>query len=250
MGRFIGSTQLGFYSRAYNLMLVPVYALETIMSRVMFSAFSRIQNDIVQVKRVYVRSLGLVAVLAFPISVGLFVVARPFILTVYGPRWAPVIPLLQILCIPCLLQCLFRPSGLIFTSQGRADLFFRWGVVSTVVVVLSFIIGLHWGVRGVATAYACANVLTALPYFRASGQLIDVSLFDMARILVGVAGAALIMGIVVSVFEKQVPHAWGSASQLVLGVMVGIVTYLLALHIISPKPYGELRRLMAEHQRR
>src|SRR5581483_11532615 len=193
IGRFVGTAPLAYYNRAYNLMLLPVGLVASVTSRVMFPALSRLHEDQEQVKRVYLRATGLIALVTFPAMIGLLVVANPFILSVYGERWRPVVPILQILCIPSIVQCLTRTTGWIFQSQGRADWMFRWGVVSTVTVIVSFFIGLPWGVKGVSVAYACWTVLMASPSFSIAGRLIGVTLADVARSVIGVATASAAM---------------------------------------------------------
>ena len=93
VGRFIGTDSLAFCNRAYNLMLLPLDLVSSVPARVMLPVLSRLQDEPELVKRVYLRSIGLIALVTFPAMVGLFVVCEPFILTVYGSKWAPVIPL-------------------------------------------------------------------------------------------------------------------------------------------------------------
>jgi hypothetical protein len=50
-------------------------------------------------------------------------------------------------------------------SQGRTDTMFKWGVFSTIIVLISFAIGLRSGVEGVALAYTIATCLLAYPSF-------------------------------------------------------------------------------------
>ncbi|HZR91918.1 MAG TPA: MOP flippase family protein [Gaiellaceae bacterium] len=250
IGRFVGTAPLAYYNRAYNLMLLPVGLVASVTSRVMFPALSRLHEDQEQVKRVYLRATGLIALVTFPAMIGLLVVANPFILSVYGERWRPVVPILQILCIPSIVQCLTRTTGWIFQSQGRADWMFRWGVVSTVTVIVSFFIGLPWGVKGVSVAYACWTVLMASPSFSIAGRLIGVTLADVARSVIGVATASAAMGAVVWLVLELLPTGWGAGLDLAICVATGALAYAAALHVVSPSPYGEFRRLVGEYHRR
>ena len=154
VGKFVGPAGLGIYGRAYNLMLMPLAQISWVLSRVMFPVLSRMQSDTARVKQGYLRAIGVIGLVTFPIVTGLFAVAEPFVLTVFGPRWESMVPIVQILCLAGLSQSVGTTTGWIYQSQGRTDWMFRWGLASSAVTLVAFGIGILWGVTGVATAYA------------------------------------------------------------------------------------------------
>ena len=76
-------------------------------------------------------------------------------------------------------------------TQGRTDLLFRWGVVSSITAILSFVIGLPWGVTGVCVAFTCWNILMAYPLMTYAGRIIDLPAAEVGRTIAGVGVAAL-----------------------------------------------------------
>ncbi len=245
IGRFLGAVDLAFYSRAYNLMLAPVNLVASASSGPMFSALSRARGNKEQTRGMYLRALHWVGLISIPLVVILFLVAEPLIAAVFGQEWLPSVPILRILCICSLLQCLLRPNGWVFTSQGRTDLLFRLGVIWTIGVVVAFIIGLRWGLTGVAVSYAICNVVNAIPSFFFSGRLIGVSLGDVVGALAGAGAASVAMGAVVWVVDSRLHSHVGAPLQLTVGVVTGIATYLLALRFFSPASFREIRKLRA-----
>ena len=250
IGRFVGAAQLAFYSRAYGLMNTPVGLTSSIASRVMFPALSRVQSDTERARRIYLRALGLLGFITFPVVVGMLVAAKPFILTVYGQTWEPVVPILQILCVASLMRCLYQATGWVFTSQGRADTLFHLSIVWSLGVILAFFIGLHWGVLGIAAAYSVCNVLFGVPVFLLSGRLIGATLGDVVRALAGVGFAAILMGVAVMLVALAIPDTFGVGLQLLLEVLTGACVYALTVHFTSPGPYREFRRLVSDQRRR
>jgi O-antigen/teichoic acid export membrane protein len=250
IGRFIGPTPLAYYNRAYNLMLMPSDAVVGVTTRVMIPALSRLQDDRERVRRIYLNAIGLIALLMFPLILGLLVVSRSFILSIYGPKWAPVIPLLQILCIVSLIQVITRTAAWIFTTQGRTDMLFRWGVFGSITAIISFFIGLPWGTHGVATAYLIWNILTAIPLFAYAGKLIDLTVTEVLGTLAGVTGASIAMGAVVWIVERELPGHWGSPAHLLVGILVGTLTYSLFIYATSPRPFQEFKRLLRHYRER
>ncbi len=250
IGRFIGPTPLAYYNRAYNLMLMPSEAVAGVTTRVMIPALSRLQDDHERVRRIYLNSVGLIAFVTFPLILGLLVVSRSFILAIYGVKWAPVVPVLQILCLVSLVQVICRTTGWIFTTQGRTDMLFHWGVFASVTAIISFFIGLPWGIRGVATAYLVWNIATFFPLFAYAGRLIDLTVVDVLKSIGGVTGAAVAMSVVVWIVERELPSHWGAPAQLLVGILVGTLTYSLLIYVTSPKPFYEFKLLLRHYRER
>jgi O-antigen/teichoic acid export membrane protein len=249
IGKFVGATGLGIYSRAYNLMLLPIDQISTVTARVMFPALSRIQQNPPRVKRAYLRAIGIIGLLSFPITAGLFVVAEPFILSLYGAKWEAVVPVLQILCVAGLLQPVLATVGWIYQSQGRTDWLMRWGLVASAAIVSAFGIGIHWGVKGVATAYAI--VIYALLYFAFAipGKLIGMRFREVVLALRGPLVSALAMAAIVWAAGKMFPAGWPSAAVLFARFGIGALTYVVLIHAFALEPYRELKNLVRERIR-
>ena len=240
IGRFIGVGELGIYARAYNTMLLPLNQISGVTSSVMFPALSGIQDDRERVKGAYLRAVRLVALVAFPALVGLIVVARPFILTAYGPHWLSAVPLLRALCVAGLVQSSLMTSNWLYQSQGRTDWMFRWGMVLSVSTVVAFVVGVHWGALGVTIAYAAVTVASAYPGIAIPGRLIDMTFTDVALTIYKSLVAATTMGAIVFVAGRAVPHDWPAGLELLLLIAVGIVSYAASLRLLRANGYRDL----------
>ena len=197
VGRYLGGAALGFYQLAYNLMLLPVEGVAHVLTRVMFPAFSEIQHDNERFRRVYLRTCSTIALITFPLMTGMAILAEPLIKTVYGPRWVNVIPVLTILAPVGLVQSILTTTGLIFTAKGRTSLLFKLGGTTSVLYVVSFIVGLPWGIRGVAFSYSICVGLLLFPSLYIPFRLIDLRLIDIWHALKGIGGSTALMAIVV-----------------------------------------------------
>jgi O-antigen/teichoic acid export membrane protein len=244
IGKFVGPAALGIYSRSYNLMLLPIQQISAVTSRVMFPALARIQSDPQRVKRAYLRAVGIIGLLSFPVLAGLFVVAKPFVLTLYGPRWADVVPVLQILCVAGLMQPVASTVGWLYQSQGRTDLLFRWGFIASCVLVCGFVIGIHWGVKGVATGYAIATYGVLYFTFAIPGRLIGMKVSEVFGTLSGALLSALGMAGVVWGVGTLLPADWPSWAALITLFAVGVVAYAILIRIFVIEPYRELKHLL------
>ena len=93
IGKFLGSGALGLYGRAYNLTRIPLLYATRSISKVMFPSLVQIQGDVHRVGDVYLRTVGGVALLTFPMCMGLFAAAEPLIVGILGPQWREAVPI-------------------------------------------------------------------------------------------------------------------------------------------------------------
>jgi len=107
IARVLGSTQLGLYTRAYSLMLLPLRNISSVITKVMFPAFSKKQDDVPAIKRYYLLIIKYIALLTFPAMIGLSLVSKEFVLFFFGNAWKGMIPVLSILSIVGALQSIF-----------------------------------------------------------------------------------------------------------------------------------------------
>jgi O-antigen/teichoic acid export membrane protein len=228
VGRVLGSIQLGYYQMAYNLFLFPIQNISSVIGQVLNPAFSKIQNENERFKSAYIRGCMLIGLITFPVMAGLGVVADPFIRTLLGAKWIPVIPLLQILVPVGIVQSVHGAVGQIFIGKGRTDLMFRLGLYASAMYVTSFLFGVRWGTRGVAAAYAIAYFVFVLyPGLRFPFRLIGLTVGEFMRHLWPQVAITLGMAAVCA--------AWMTGLlRLISTVLVGAAVYILSMLIIRP----------------
>ena len=175
IGKFMGDSPLGQYQMAYMLMSYPVSNISSLIANALFPAFSSFQDDDARFRSSFSRACALVAMITFPAMLGLAVVAGPFVHVVLGAKWEPVVGLLLVFAPLGMFQSIYTLTGLIYNSKGRSDWLFRWGLFSGTVYVSSFVVGMHWGIQGVASAYAATWILLMVPGFSIPFRLIGLS---------------------------------------------------------------------------
>ena len=166
VGRWLGATALGFYGRAYNLMVMPASAFGRIINRVLFPVMSQVQDERERLAGGYERALAIVAFISLPLSTFLWVVAPEFIALVLGPRWGGVVLPFRLFSI----SLLFRMSSKISdaTTKAAGEVYMRalLQYAYAAAVVVGAIIGQQWGVGGVAVAVSLAMAFNWLSMAR------------------------------------------------------------------------------------
>jgi len=163
IGRWAGAAQLGFYDRAYKLLLFPLQQINNPIGRVMVPVLSRLVDEPHRYRHAYRRTIQLMLMVTLPGVAFMLMFAEPLIVTLMGPRWQPAAPIFAWLALAALHQPLSSTFGWLFVSQRRGGEFGRWGIFNMVTSVAAFAIGLPWGAVGVAAAYAISDVVVRMP---------------------------------------------------------------------------------------
>lgn len=242
IGKFLGATALGYYTLAYTMMLFPLSNISSILSKVMFPALSQVQNDNSKFKLFYLKSTKYIAFVSFPMMLGLFAIADEFVLIVFGAKWVPVIFLIKVLSFVGLMQSIATMSGTIFLAKGRTEWMFRWGFISSSIAVGAIAFGLQWGINGVAVCYAISRFITVYPGHAIPFRLIDLRFTDFLLNFKEETATSLIMFVIVmSVVTIQRHYLFSSEMILVSSIIIGVISYLVAVRIINNSTYKELK---------
>lgn len=242
IGRYVGPTGLGYYSRAYALMLYPVQNIAGGVGRVMFPALAEIGGDLPRFRAAYLRAVSAIATVTFPAMLGLLVTAPEVIGILYGPRWMPTVTILQVLCVVGMLQSISTTVGWIYLARARTDLMLWWGTGAAVVICSSFFVGVRWGVMGVTVAYALAYALLLVPSLLIPYRLIQLPLSDLLRSVGGTLAGAVVMACLVAlVREVLVRSQVGQTLTLAASVASGVAIYSAWLWLIDSRAIAEVR---------
>jgi O-antigen/teichoic acid export membrane protein len=203
IGRFLGATELGYYNIAYRLMIWPLQNISWVVGRALFPTLSRLQDDKQRLRQGYVRAVTAVFLLSAPLTLGLFVLREPFVLAVMGERWHKVADLLFWLAPVSLVHSVGTTAGWLYLSTGRTDVLLKVGMFYGVALTSAVIVGLQWGVEGVAAAYCVAALVLIWPSLAIPFRLVGLGLAGFLRRLVPTFLAALLMALCVSVVAEQ-----------------------------------------------
>lgn len=241
IGKFCGAWELGIYNRAYSLLLFPVSQVHQVLTKVMFPALAAVQHSKTDFRKLYLRGCRDISFVMFPVMVGLIVTADDFITAVYGRRWVAVIPVIRILAIAGVGQCIGTTVGWIYTASGRTDLMFKWSVWSAPVLIAAFIIGVRSGAVGVAAAYTVACVLLWYPMWRVAGSIIDLD-FKTTMLAVARPFACAVLMSAVALTVKMAASTFSTepALRLIAVVSAGAISYPLFVRLVDPTAFAEI----------
>ncbi len=163
VGRFVGASALGLYSKAYGLLLLPVQQITRPLSAVVLPALSRLQDDPVRYRNYYFGAARTIAYCAMPLVVMLGVLSEDVILILLGPEWMGAVTIFRIFAIYGFWHSVSVTTGWVLVSRGHANRMFKWGLFQSIVAVVAYAAGLPWGAEGVAVAVTIQASILVIP---------------------------------------------------------------------------------------
>jgi PST family polysaccharide transporter len=240
IAKVLGSTDLGIYSRAYSLMLLPLRNVTTIITKVMFPAFSQKQDDIQLLKKYYLNIIQYIALITFPVMIGLSLVSKEFVLLFFGNKWSAMIPILSILSGLGAIQSIVSLNGLIYNSLGKVNIAFKVSILTNIVLIIAFTIGVNYGLVGISYSYLIASAILLIPIYKIAIKQLDVSLREVVFVLKGIMSATLIMAIVLLGINNF--STLSLLIGLIVKVIIGSVIYLSTLLFFEKEFFFNLKK--------
>lgn len=154
VAQLLGAATLGLYSMAYLVTETLRGAIQGILTKVMFPAFSRVQGEPLEVRRIFTSMTRRLTLLIFPFSLTLMLHAEQVVGLIFDDRWLGIIVPVQILSLSGMIYAFSGPAIEALQGTGSAAAVFRVSSINLAVVVLPLTMALTkvFGLTGAAVA--------------------------------------------------------------------------------------------------
>lgn len=163
IGWYSGSRVLGFYYKAYQILLVPSQQFSTPLAGVVVPTLSRLQLDPHRFSAYYNRSILLSAAIGMPPIAFLFINADWVVPLLLGNQWTESVPLFRALALAAFISPVDFGAGWIVVPLGHANRQFKWSLIATLFTLVGFFIGIRWGAVGVALSFSICRAILLIP---------------------------------------------------------------------------------------
>jgi PST family polysaccharide transporter len=241
IGSLLGKEALGFYDVAWRIFHAMTRLLTSVMNRVAFPVFARLQGEPERLRGAFYEATQLTSLVTFPAFFGLAALAPDVLPWAFGPKWAGSVPVMQVLAFVGILQSLSHFNGSLIKGAGKPA--WRLGIASiqASVNVAAVWLGVRYGITGVAVAVTLAGFalyplgfyavrkLTAIEPLRYASQFV-------APLLASALCVAVALGVRGLAAELPV------AARTALATGAGAIAYAAGLRLLAP---GLWRRAQA-----
>lgn len=192
IGRFIGAADLGIYSKAYSLLLMPIRHINGPLAGVAIPVLSRLQSDPKGFRRYYLKIVQTIGYVCLPGIVVLWVLADEAVLIALGPQWSEAAEIFRIFALFVIIQNLANTTGWVLQAMGRTGRQLKWGAVQAPTFVLACCAGLPWGITGVAWAVTIQGLVMGVVSMLVAYHGSPVGLRDVAVAMIKPAALTML----------------------------------------------------------
>lgn len=235
IGRFFGATELGLYTKAYGLLLLPIHQVNNPIATVAVPSLSRLADDPKRLRQAYQRIASSISIITMPIVACMIMTADWLIGVWLGKNWLGVAPIFQVLGFAGLVESFCYTVVWLFSVQDRMKEQVRWGFMSTGITVIAIVAGIPWGTIGIATSYAIGALFIRSPLlFWLAGRKGAVRVRDIYATLAPFAAVVAAVIGVLYVYRMLLPDI----NPLLGLVSSGAITVVVTFGILSLIPNG------------
>jgi PST family polysaccharide transporter len=230
IGKFLGMNPLGYYDKAYKLMLYPIQSLTFVINPVLQPVLSDYQDrkDIILMH--YKKIVKISALMGAFISVFCFFSAKEIILIMFGGQWIGSVTSFKLLSISIIFQMVLSSIGTIFQATNTTKYLFINGLISAVTMILLIIIGLIFGkIEYVALLLVLGFLINFLQgYYILITKVFKKSFLDFLKEFKSTVIIVVIMIVFYLIFKFNIKN---NIINFTLKCIIGIVSYIFGLFI-------------------
>ena len=246
IGRWIGEVSTGFYSVASTFGMIAVEKVTQLMLRVAPAIFSAVQHDAGALRRYLLSMTEAVAIVTFPVSIGVSLIAEDLVHLMLGDQWAGAVVPLQLLAIFGAFQSVSPLLNRVLAAIGETRFNMNIALVTLVLLPLAFVFATRWGLAGVAGAWLLVPIIQ-LPIFARLHRRIGLSPLDYLRSLWPAFSSVVVMAVSIRLLHSWPAFdAFSPLVSLVLTVLTGAVIYSAMILVMHSRRVKLFRATVSE----
>lgn len=218
IGRFLGASDLGYYSKSKQLSEHPRSLINNVINRVVLPMMVESQGDDIKVRDVYRRLTELICFLAFPFFGLLILIAEPIIIIIWTDKWKESIILFQFFCVGMALGPVSTLNFCLLQVLNRTDVMLKLEFLKKPICLLMLIVSIPFGLKGIVFISALYNIVATIINIYPTYSLINYPIKKQITDIFRYFFVVLIINITLYYPLSLVKHN-------LLWIVLGILTY-------------------------
>jgi len=234
---YLGSTPLGFYSKAYNFAQYPGLVLAGPVQNVAVGTYAEIAYDRQKLSEAFFQTNALLIRTGFYFVGVLFLIAPEFIRFLIGERWLPMLLTFRLMLPFTLFDPMKKTMANLFIAVGKPEIIVKIRVIQlTVMVVGLYLLGNLWGIEGIALAVDIMMVVGIILILIKAKEYVDYSLkkFFLTPFIAMMGGLGLGF-----LFDQLVSPLLPNVLSALIEIILFSLVFLAIYYILDP---GDLKK--------
>lgn len=241
IGKKYSKEELAYYDKAFTYSNYVTQIVGQSITSVMLPSLSREQNDLLRMKTMARKSIGVSAFVMFPVLLGFAAISNQFVIIFLTDKWEACVPFLMLFCVLRMPAFISNIDKQVYYAIGKSGINLVYEIIFLVINLSVIIFALQFGVIYIAIGVTisewlgclCVSIISKHVYNYTIGERLS----DIAKPIFN----SLIMFILVYRIQNLNLNLYLT---LVLQIILGVVTYLLLAVFTGDKNIHELYSLL------
>ena len=225
-GKILGGDMLGCYSMAFKLSKMPTQKISAVVNQVCFPVFSRLKDDIGQLKRYLLKITTFTAIVTFPMFTIGILLAEDLFIQILTEKWRMSIIPFRILCFIAIMQSVLTITRQAFIALGKINFILKVNILSLFVYPTAFYLGSFYGINGIAISWLCTYPLIALFSMVYIFRVLELKWIEYIKAI-----RTPVLGCLIIVFAifllKKIHPVQNQLEKLLLEITLPLIVYVL-----------------------
>lgn len=233
VGRYLGAAALGVYMLAFRIPELLIKQFYSAISEVLFPVFTKVKEEAGALEYGFLHAMRYISLMTIPMALGLALVARPLILTVFGEKWAEAIPVTSAIALYTLFRSFYFNAGDLFKAQGRPAVITRLHIFNLIVLVpaLWFAVTRFGTINAVAWMQVAVVFTVGTIRLFVATRMLKIPFFNMIKVFIPALTCSAFMAVAV-IASLYLTNSSTPLVQLIVSITVGALTYLGATYLL------------------
>lgn len=232
IGKFFALSNVGYYQYANNLVVYPVNLFTTALNKVVFPAFSKIQDDDLRLKQGYKRIIKQIFFWVFPIFAIAGIIAVPLFRFFLNEKWVPAASYFQWLCVIGILFPVNAFNLNILNVKGRSDLFLKLEVLKKIIITIGIIFSIPFGIQALLMFQAANSFIAYILNSYYSGRFIKYPITEQIKDITSIIVLGTIVGGIVACLDYLL-KGQPDLIRIIIGLFGGLGIYICSAKILK-----------------
>lgn len=234
IGKFYKPDTLAYYEKGGQIPDLLMSNIFSSVQTILFPSLSEVQDDRQRVKNMMRRSTKMVCFFVYPMMVGLIVVAKPLVITLFTEKWLPVVPFLQILCIANFFRPITIANAEAIKALGYSSITLKLEIIKKIIDITILIVSLTISVYAIVWGIVLYNFLCVFINLYPNIKLLNYKIHEQVLDATPTLILSLVMGLAIY-WMKFLP--WSAPAILTVQILAGIVIYFLVCLLFKEESF-------------
>jgi len=181
IGKLFSPSILGYYTRSQSVdSLIKVIGSQSIV-KVLFPTLSLIQEDHRRITAAYKNILSMLSMISLGLAGVLFVCADGLFISLFTEKWAPSIPLFQLMVLKSFIPTVSALPINILKARGRAKELLNAELIKKTLYIMAVVVGLKFGINEFLVVAIVQALITLFINFYLVNEELGITIFDHVK---------------------------------------------------------------------